>query len=213
MEPRHDADEVKEQIAADLLWQYVERLRQTPEGKAPPRFSAAELAELTQVLEGAGALAAALPDEAPAACRVTVQRRVEELLAARQGQERLRPQRRHLPELWRSPRWQARATAGIAACLALALATVGLWHRPPTEVRTVAVPMEVRDVEPIAEADAHALLPRMVKNELSPPEEKNLMWHMLVCPGCYDVYVEMRQAHRIADAAAPPRVRFTSERR
>lgn len=201
MEPNHptDADELKQQIAAELLWLYVTRLREAPAGAPPPCLTRAELADLAQVLEGAGALAAALPGEEPMECRAAVQRRVEALLAARpQVESRRESVFRRLSSLARAPRLQLRAAAGLAAVLALALATVGVWHRPATEVRMVAVPMEVQDVEPMAEADVHALLPRMVRHELSPEQEKSLMWHMLVCPGCYDTYLELRQSRPVA---------------
>jgi hypothetical protein len=59
----------------------------------------------------------------------------------------------------------------------------------------VRVPVNVDDVQPLDERKAHELLPRMIHNQLSRPQEKDLMWHMLVCPGCLDEYIQMKQSH------------------
>jgi hypothetical protein len=181
----------KEQIAAELVWRYVEQVRELQPGEA---FTRAELEQLLDVLATGGALPEAL--EAGESCRAAARSRLEEVLAvpalARPAEpapaSRVKPA--GVPRL--VPLWQLGSAVAAAAVLAVALFSVGVWHRPaqPVIVRTVVE--RPGDIQPIDEPKAHELLPKMVRHELQPQEEKNLMWHMLVCPGCYHDYVTLR---------------------
>jgi hypothetical protein len=78
--------------------------------------------------------------------------------------------------------------------------------RTPTEtvVKRVRVPVQASeiDIQPVEESLVHDLLPRLVRNELPPKQERNLMWHMLVCRGCFDEYVELKHHRAGEDATA-----------
>jgi len=192
----------KEALAADLVWRYVEQVRELEAAGEPVRFSRAELEELVELLATASAVPEALAAEDAKAglqeadCRAAVRTRLETMLAAHRTAhpEPAAPERparatqRSIP-----PVWKLRAALGAAAALALALATVDAWHPPKVVVKRMSVPRDVRGVEPIDEELAEREIPLMVRNELSPQDEKNLMWHMLVCPGCFDEYVRVKR--------------------
>ena len=185
----------KEEIAADLVWRYVEQLRELPPGEA---FSRAELEQLLEVLTTAGALPEALA--ADEGSRAAARSRLEQVLAAspqaRQAAPPSLPERPaarpSLPARM-APLWQLRGAVAAALVLSLALFSVNLWHRPDQPVIVRNVVDRPGDVQPIDEPKAHELLPKMVRHELQPQDEKNLMWHMLVCPGCYRDYVALRE--------------------
>ena len=94
--------------------------------------------------------------------------------------------------------------------MTLALVYTAWIRRPETIVRTVRVPVSIQDQEflPINEEEAEALLPQMVRNQLDRRHERSLMWHMLVCPGCYDKYVELRHQRPLARRPAAARSRY-----
>lgn len=189
----------KDRIAAELVWRYVELVREPgPEGQRPT-LTRAELEELIDLLEAAGCLPEALASASPDDLRATVRARIEALLrqasearSAVPAREPLGVRLRRWLASWPSSRWAFRGTLAALVAALLALGTVDVWHRPAI-VRPVPVPKDVVDVQPIDEEQAHRMLPRMVRNELSPREEKNLMGHMLVCPSCFEEYTLLRR--------------------
>jgi hypothetical protein len=179
----------KEEIAADLVWRYVEHVRETPDAET---LSDSEIRQLVEVMLSVPATGEAVAAEATEERRAAVRERVHQVLAA--GAPRPEPRRRAfaaLPAL--VPAWRFRVVCAATAVLATAVATVGFWHHPPTRVVRVAFPRDVRDVEAMDETTAHVLLPRMLRNQLQPAEERNLMGHMLVCPGCFDEYISLKR--------------------
>lgn len=179
----------REEIAAELAWRYLEHVRAA---EAEP-LSDAELDELIGVMKSVAPTGEALTEAEVEERRAAVRRRVERLHAGIPSQAALRrgsEGRSSGPAL--IPAWHFRAACGFAAVLAVMLATVGFWHRPPVEVRRMPIPRDIRGVEAMDEKRAHELLPRMVENRLSPKEEKDLMAHMLVCSGCFRDYVQLR---------------------
>jgi hypothetical protein len=105
-----------------------------------------------------------------------------------------------------------RTALTAAVALSVALATVNQWHRPAevVKIRKIRVPVNEAEinVQPVAEADVHELLPRLVRNELEPQAERNLMWHMLVCRGCFDQYVKIKHTNQTASEVREELVRL-----
>jgi hypothetical protein len=201
----------KEEIAADLVWQYVEHVRQSEAEGRPACFSRMELDQLVDVLETAAGMPHALTADECEERRAAVRRRVEQMLpppaaAAPPPQaapEASAPRRSWLHDFLGGaavvPAWRFQAATAAALALTCAVVTVNIWHRPAPEVRVVQGRSEAPgDVEPISEQKAHELLPGMVRNRLARQEERNLMWHMLVCPRCYDEYAAMKERERTA---------------
>jgi hypothetical protein len=197
----------KEEIAADLVWQYVEHVRDAPESE---RLSDTELDQLTGVLKTAGVTGEALETERLEARQSAVRQRVEQLLAAAPESltEPPRPRRPILPAV--VPAWRFRVVCGAATLLAAGLATVGFWHHPPAQVQVQTVTqVQVRDLpdlDAMTEDTAHQLVPRMVHSRLSEREEKSLMGHLLVCEGCYRAYVQLKHEHDKVTSRPAPRL-------
>lgn len=193
-----------EEIAADLLYRYVEHLRDRATAGQSGGFSRDELRQLMANLETASALPAALESAPDLERAATVRSRVEDCLAAPAPASRQTPARRS-PGLnlgWVRPRsWKPASAWGAAVLCAAALLTVNLWHRPTPVVRRIRVPSLAPDVQPIDESRAHFLIPRMVHDELEPREERDLMWHMLVCPRCFHDYERFRHDDHGTQAA------------
>ena len=196
----------KDEITADLMWRYVEHLREWEASGEPVTFTRPELESLVDVLATASAVPLALSAEQSEERKTAVRHRVQESLGGAPAEGRApsgwrkSPLRRFLRGN-RVPAWKFGLATTAAAALAVALGTVGLWHRPAPQtapVRVVKVPQGVSGIEPMEEKKVHQLLPRMVNNELSPQQEKNLMWHMLVCPGCYDEYARLKHQGKTA---------------
>lgn len=188
----------REEIAAELAWRYLEHVR---EADAEP-LSGAELDQLVDVMKSVAPTGEALTEAEVEERRSAVRRRVERLQGAA-GPAPVPAARHAVPRLpVMVPAWRFRVACGLAAALAVLLGTVSLWHHPPvqTVVRRQVIPRDIRGVEAMDEQRAHELIPRMLANRLSPKEEKDLMAHMLVCPGCFRDYVQMR--HPSASAMA-----------
>lgn len=197
----------KEEIAADLVWRYVEQIREADPNENLA-FNRAELEQLVDVLAAAGAVPAALESAAPETPREAVRRRLERVLtgpAAPGNPERAEPavprpepsQRGMAPGLFRNPvaYWRYALAIGALCVQTMVLVSVNLWHKPQPNVKVKVVRMpEVPGIEPMDEKQAHAMMPRMVQNQLSDQEEKDLMWHMLVCRGCFNEYREMKHS-------------------
>lgn len=183
-----------EEIASDLVWRYTERIRSAD---AEP-LSEEELEELVAVLRSIPAtheaLVAELTDEGRQAA---VRRRLEEALSQAPAPPAATPPlpSRPVAQPFLVSAWRFRVACGMAAALAIALGTVGLWHHPPAQkvVQRMVVPRDISGVEAMDEHQAHELMPKMVHNQLTPKQEKDLMGHMLVCPGCFNHYVELKQ--------------------
>ncbi|MFN3649925.1 MAG: hypothetical protein ACK47B_10100 [Armatimonadota bacterium] len=201
----------REQIAAELVWRYVEQIRECHPDGPPPRLSRDELRELVEMLDMAAQVQDALPPAQTTAedpCRAAVRRRVLQALETGGAARPPAPSRRP----WRAPRWASGAAFALAGVCLLALASVNVWHRPAPEVvvRRVKIPADAPDIEPMDEQQVHDLVPRMVGTGLDRRKERSLMWHMLVCPGCYDYYVEVRR--RSGQTAEGPSPVFTAYR-
>jgi hypothetical protein len=182
----------KEQIAADLVWRYVEQIRARGAEDPPAAFTRAELLQLVEALETAGRLPEVLAVPEDGVCRDAVRERLQHAIST-VGADGPAP----APGAMRArsgwladrlvPAWQLRGAVTALAALAVALGTVNAWHRP-----AAAAPGIVRNVQPLRESEVHALMPRMVRNELTAQQEKNMMWHMLVCPGCFRHYEQLK---------------------
>jgi len=202
----------KEEIAADLVWRYVEQIRELERSDGSAPFTQDELHQLAETLYTASLVPDALCAEQEAACRESVRRRLEAELqgaprgAATASTEAVSPPQPRRPAV--VPAWRFAGATAMAAALAVAVGTVNLWHRPQpvVQVKQVPVPAQAPDVQWMEEAEVHRMLPRLVRNELPPREEKNLMWHMLVCPGCFEHYTELRSGQD--QRAERPRVRL-----
>lgn len=199
----------REEIAADLVWRYVERLREArAKGPFAP-LSRAELEQLVETLELAGDLPHVLtPDAAAEARKAAVRRRLEAAVAEKgvpaPGPSTPAPAAAPRSPWWSAftggkpvPAWQFRAALGAAVVLAFGLGLalpVNSGRGSEAQVKRVRVPVQAAEIgiEPVDEKLVHDLLPRMVRNELPPQQERNLMWHMLVCRGCFEEYTELK---------------------
>ena len=86
--------------------------------------------------------------------------------------------------------------------IALAVATVGFWHKTkPTQVVYLnrRVPVQLANIDPMDEDTAHRLIRDSFHEDLDERQEKDLLWHMLVCPGCFNQYRELRHNSRTAE--------------
>ncbi len=193
-----------EEIAADLVWRYVEHLRERADAGNPDGLTHPELDELLEAMDAAGALppvfqpAPDLPRQASVRARVEDRLKLAAEAPVPARTASLRPQAR-VPRFRGGklrPAWSAVALFGAA------LLTVNLWHRPAPVVRHVVVPVGVRNVEPMDESRAHLLIPRMVRDELNSRDERDLMWHLLVCPGCFQDYEALRRSRREQQASS-----------
>ena len=191
----------KQEIAAELVWRYVEHIRECGPDAATEMLTRADLQQLVEVLETAGTAGGAVLGFASDAAAGEARARLEAVIAHARPQKTAASSgtppagRGFLPLQWLrrpAPAWVT--AVSMAAGLAFAVSTAGVWHRPAPVVQTVRVriPVDVPDVEPVDEAQVHKLLPRMVRNQLGPQDEKNLMWHMLICPGCFNEYVSLK---------------------
>jgi hypothetical protein len=205
----------REEIAADLVWRYIEHLRTARAEGTSVELTRGELDQLLEAFQVAGRMPDAL--EAPESCtrREAVRRRLEEAVQAPGAARPTAPARSFQPWLASLlsasvPAWRYRAAIGTACALAACLATVSFWHRPTPIVKRERVPVEkyAINVQPVEEAQVHDLLPRMVQNELPPQQERNLMWHMLVCRGCFNQYVELKHSHHTASELRQELVRL-----
>lgn len=192
----------KEQVAADLVWRYVEHLRAAEAEGRSAALSRADLEQLVEALETASRLPEALRVEESEQCHAAVRDRLSAALAAPPGAPP-RPEPAASPDEVSPlfglipPVWALRVAAAGLLALSMALATVNLWHQPAPRVvvKRVPVPRDLPDVKALDEPQAHRLIPRLVHNRISRNDERNLMWHMLVCPGCFDEYVRERGEH------------------
>jgi hypothetical protein len=189
----------REEIAADLAWRYVEHVRAA---EAEP-LTDEELEQLVAVLKSVAPTGEALTDAEVEERRTAVRRRLEALqppaaAPARAFGYAARP-RTSVPSPV-VPAWRFRVACAFTAALALLLGTVGFWHKAPIVVRRLVIPRDIRGVEAMDEKQAHRMLPEMVSNHLSPQQEKDLMAHMLVCPGCFNAYQQMKPHQQSAEA-------------
>jgi hypothetical protein len=181
----------KEEIAADLIWRYVEHSREASDVE---RLSDEELEELLGLLKTAGLAGDALETERVEARHAAVRQRVEQLIAAsRQGTPVQPSQRSPFPAV--VPAWAFRAACAASIVLALALSTVPYWHRVPPKMVNVIKVRNMPELDQMTEAQAHEMLPKLVHSKLSERQEKSLMGHMLVCNGCFKDYVQLRHEH------------------
>lgn len=198
----------REEVAADLVWRYIEHLRAARAEGASVELTRLELEQLVATFQVAGRMPDALEAPASEARKAAVRRRLEELEAVAPAPSTPQPNaaasqpRPRLASLWSNavPAWRYRAAVGVALSLTACLSTVSIWHRPSPVVKRVRVPVDEAGigVQPVEEAEVHDLIPRMLQNQLPPQEERNLMWHMLVCRGCFNHYVEMKHSTHTA---------------
>ncbi len=189
----------KEELAADLVWRYVERLREA-EDPSVVALDSAELAQLVAALEAAGSVPGAIMVEEPEARRTEVRQRLEPSLAhGRAAAPVSRPRDRATVV----PAWQFRLAMAASLVGALLLTTVNGWHRIPAAVQRVPVWRDAQGLEPMDEQQAHQLIPVMLRNELSSATERSLMGHMLVCTGCFEDYRAAKGSPVAHSAPAP----------
>lgn len=171
----------RDELKNALTWKLVEFARENPRA-AEVEWTPEEWAEAGEILALASRASraqfqesAGLPDPHREAVR---QRVMSHLPKTRVGRTRL-----PIPLL-------------VAACSVL-ITVVGFaiaGRLAPPAVRLVRVPSDLagKDIDPLDEQAAHVLIPKMVRNELDLKQERNLMWHMLVCPGCHRDFVSER---------------------
>jgi hypothetical protein len=189
----------REEIAADLAWRYVEHVR-TAESEP---LTDEELEDLVGVLKSVAPTGEALTEVEVEERRAAVRRRLEALHPPPPATARPFDSAGSAPAKIPArtvPAWRFRAVCAFASALVVLLGTVGLWHKPPVQVRRVVIPRDIRGVEAMDEKQAHRMLPEMVSNHLSPQQEKDLMAHMLVCPGCFNAYQQMKPHSQSAEA-------------
>lgn len=191
----------KQEILADLVWRYVEEVRTAESSGYHLRFTREELTQLAEALETAGQVPAALEGAETEACRSAVRDRLHRQLAHPPAAASLPqgPRARTSFGAWLRtrtvPAWTLAGAVSSLAVLVVALGSVNAWHHPKPvfKVRTV-VSDKPNNVQSIDEPHAHELIPMMVKNELDPADERSLMWHMLLCPGCFQEYVVLKRS-------------------
>lgn len=205
----------REEVAADLIWRYIEHLRTARAEGASVELTPRDLDQLMEAFQVAGRMPDALETPESDARRAAVRRRLEEAVQAPSAPLPVPPPHRAQP--WPEalagavvPTWRYRAAMGLALTLAVCLSTVSFWHHPSPVVKRVRVPVNASglNIQPIEEAQVHELLPRMLHNELPPQQERNLMWHMLVCRGCFNQYVELRHSQHTAAELREELVQF-----
>jgi hypothetical protein len=193
----------KEEIKAELVWRFVECLREEEDPSATPiRFAREELDELVGVLETAGDLPEVLVTAESETARETVRGRLEDTLRAAEAAPASKrgPRPSHRPSIFAA--MQFRMVTGVVMGVALAVITVGLWHKQPVKYRDRRVPVQLTNISPMDEDTAHRLISQSFKTDLDARQEKDLLWHMLLCPGCFDQYRELRHNSRTADGDA-----------
>jgi hypothetical protein len=204
----------REELAAEIVWRYVERLRESGRTGASRPLTREELDELVKVMETAGELTPALTAEDPEPARAAVRRRVESAMAALQAEAPPAPvfpaRARPAPSMPRSRRLVPALSLAAASVLACLIATVNLWHRPdpPAAGNSPAPASSIVDVPALDEATAHNWIPRLVENSLNPEETRRLLWHMLKCPACFNEW--WRQQSRRKTAALPRETRIAA---
>jgi hypothetical protein len=189
-----------EEIAADLTWRYVEHLRERAAAGHCEALAPEELVELQRAFETAGAACGAVVTQPVSAeLRDRLRERVVAGLPAPVSEAAASPSRPPTPKA-RGFRFAwggaLAALAGVVIGIGGAVGSVNSWHPTPPPQRVMAA--RPADVVPITEKTAHALIPEMVENRLAPGQERNLMWHMLVCRGCFEEYAHLRETHRVA---------------
>jgi hypothetical protein len=193
----------KEELTADLLWRYVEHLRGSEDGPGQP-LSRAELDRLVEVMDTASRVPEALETPESEAGRESVRARVMGGVAP-SVPEVLPTAPPHTPRPNRLvPAWQFRAALGAALALGLVVSTVNVWHHPQPTVQVRRVPEPAPDIEPIDERRAHELVPQMVHDRLPRPVERNMLWHLIICPPCFDEYWQLKPAGGGAHTAQNP---------
>jgi hypothetical protein len=205
---------MKEQVTADLVWRFAKEVSEAESRGESLRYSRDELSELVEILQCAGGVPEALHEEEAPGKKERVASRLRRILDEAEEQRAAvvpAPAAPHRPVFAPWMVWAQRFAAGAAVILAVALLSVDTWHRPPqrVEVQRVRVPVEASElqIDAIDEPTAHRFIPRLVNNTLAQREERNLLWHMLVCRGCYDEYVELRASSRHAGNARPEVIR------
>ena len=189
----------KEEIKAELIWRFVECLREEDDPSATPvRFAREELEELVGVLETAGDLPEVLLTPESEGARESVRARLDETLRAAEpaSAPKRTPRPSHRPSIFAA--MQFRMVTGVVLGVALAVITVGLWHKQPVKVVQRRVPVQLSNISPMDEDTAHRLISLSFKTDLDAREEKDLLWHMLLCPGCFQQYRELRHNSRTA---------------
>jgi hypothetical protein len=183
----------KEELTADLLWRYVEHLRGSEAGPGEP-LSRSELDRLVEVMDTASRVPEAIEVPESEAGRDTVRARVLDGVTTSIPEVAVAPPPHTPRPRPLVPAWQLRAALGAALALGLVLSTVNVWHRPQPRVQVRRVPGSAPDVQPIDERRAHELVPQMVHDRLPRPVERNMLWHLLICPPCFDEYWQMKPA-------------------
>src|SRR5438445_3779458 len=135
----------KEEVAAELVWRYVEYIREETDARRDAAFSRDELEQLLRALETASRVPEALGGEPSESILAAARAHLHAALAAAppEAAGRAAPAAPAAPAVapWQRLRaWALPAAAAAVLVLSAALASVPLWHHVRTIVRRVPVP-------------------------------------------------------------------------
>ncbi len=178
----------RDEIQSELIWRYVELIRESPESRDVV-LSRKDLDDLTATLDLAGQMPHALAAQEEIVDSA-VRSRLEAALREQPRRPATTPERAPAASV---PAWQFRLAMGAALVLSLVVTTVNGWHQSPRRLQHVAVLRDAVGIEGLDEVEAHSLIPAMLLNKLDAHQEKNLMAHLVLCPGCYQEYRARRE--------------------
>jgi len=168
----------REELASQLLWEYVQRVREQPDAA----LTRGEVYELAETLALASTIPSVVAHSDEPAAREAIQSR---LAGARPPAAARRPPAARTSWL-RRPALILAPLAGAA--LAAALAFFGGSGAVPEQGPAAQPPGVMR----LSEEAAHEMVPQYVKGELNEQGDKNIMWHLIRCRGCYRFYRSIR---------------------
>lgn len=175
----------REELAAELLFAYIERIKARPE----QTLTRGEVYALAEHLALASQVPAALGDEeTETVCNLVASRLDWQADTGRRPA--LLSYLQNRPALRRRPFILALGAVTMAAILSLGLLAFGDRY----QASTPAAVSSPAGVSGIGEQEAHEMIPQYVRGLLGREDERNLMWHMLRCRGCYEYYRQMRPA-------------------
>jgi hypothetical protein len=186
-----------EQKQAELLWRYVEELKQAenPEEVQFVAITRGECAEVVRLMEmAAEAYVLTRAESAPHCRREAIRQRLRACLIGGVTEERRAdPAAVASRDNARLPAWLTapltfRSTGWVAAVAAL---SVLLWFvMPRSEKQAQVIPM--------GHASAVAAIPRFIRGELTAEASRAFLAHLIECKGCLRRYQEELKAVRAA---------------
>jgi hypothetical protein len=211
--------EEREQQQAELLWRYIEELKQS-ENPDQVQFVAVTSGEPTEVVGlmemAAEAYTAARAAAAPHCRREAVRRRLQAAIAEaapRPAASRVAaapvPRERPPVSALRLPAWLTAPLAGRSAGWAVAAAALLalVWFAAPRSPQ-VASPPPSTDVVQLNHDETIKLMPALAKGTLEVKQSKAVWEHLLDCQHCYEIYQEKWQevhpAQSLSGVVLPP---------